>query len=318
MFQSSKHSKITLHKKLFAPVSITSAIGSSTEPKATIPVLLPPEPDLEVEAQTEPQAQTQGLNVLAQSSNIISSTPKSDLAAPSASIPIPTPTANITLQPNHHLTEPQAIQLQPQPNSNNIQVLPPSPPRSPFYSASSSSSTGTSSSQQISNHTRNFSSTSATTSNFGSPPPSYTRFVTPSLSPQAHGYRFGDSNTYGNANGYEYGYRNGNQYANANANQYGYGSGYPSPSVSRSPNLQLLDLVDEVLRLRDRLNFLESGSLSNERGDNRSGGRDRSANRNRPALEEERKEEDEKENENQKEEEIKGQKKDGKKLRNLD
>ncbi|KAF7877677.1 hypothetical protein EAF04_001348 [Stromatinia cepivora] len=295
MFQSSKSSKITLHKKLFAPVSITSALGSnagsSTEPKATIPVLLPPVPDLEVEAQTKPQKQTQGLNVLAQSLNIIPSTPKLDLAAPSATIPIPTPTANITLQPNHHVTEPQAVQLQPQLNSNNIQVLPPSPPRSPFYSASSSSSTGTSSSQQISNHARNFPSTSTTISNFGSPPPSYTPFVTPSLSPQAHGHRFGDGNAFGNTNGHEY--SNVNQYGNGNVNQYGYSSGYPSPSVSSS-SLQLPDLVGEVLRLRDRLNLLESGSLSNERGDNRGGIRDRSANRNRRRrLEEESKDENE-------------------------
>ncbi|APA10712.1 predicted protein [Sclerotinia sclerotiorum 1980 UF-70] len=314
MFQSSKHSKITLHKKLFAPVSITSARGSSssTEPKATIPVLLPPEPDLEVEAQTKPQAQALELGAYAQSSNITSSTPKPDLAASLAAAPITTPIQNVTLQPNHHSTEPETnqsrAQPQPQPNSNNIQVLPPNPnpPRSPFYSASSSTSIGTSSSQQMSNHTRNFSSTSTITSNFGSPPPSYTPFVTPSLSPQAHGYRFGDGNAYGNTNGYGYRYRTGT-YTNARSNQYGHGSGYPSPSISRSPSLQLPDLVDEVLRLRDRLNFLESGSLSNERGSNRGNSRTRSAARGGPTFEEERKEENAKESENQREEEIEGE-----------
>ncbi|KAF7880843.1 uncharacterized protein EAF02_006734 [Botrytis sinoallii] len=236
MFHSSKSSKVTLHKKLFAPVSITSALGSgsSTEPKATIPVLLPAESLLETEVQSEVQIETQE--------------------------------QDIDTQAEHKVV------------ANSIQVLPPSPPRSPFYPSSSSHQ----SSHQSSTHRRNMSSTSTTTTQFGSPPPSYTPFVTNSLPPQAYPYHV--QNQYVQANGYRYpngnmysnGFSAGNQHVNAPLNhQLIHRTGFASPSPSPSPGLQLPDLVDEVLRLRDRLNLLEGGALAipGERG--RSTGRER-------------------------------------------
>lgn len=77
---------------------------------------------------------------------------------------------------------------------------------------------------------------------------------------------------------YSSGFSAGNQFVNAPLNhQHIYRTRYASPSPS--PGLQLPDLVDEVLRLRDRLNLLEGGSLSlpGERGGSRERvrGRDR-------------------------------------------
>ncbi|TGO51723.1 hypothetical protein BCON_0155g00060 [Botryotinia convoluta] len=269
MFHSSKSSKVTLHKKLFAPVSITSALGSgsSTEPKATIPVLLPAEPVLETEVQAEVQIQTQEQDIVSVSSNPVSSTTKSDSALPPAAVPTPVPNTHSTID----TVELQDTETENKVVANSIQVLPPSPPRSPFYPSSSSHQ----SSHQSSTHRRNMSSTSATTTKFGSPPPSYTPFVTNSLPSQAYPYhvqnRYGHTNGYRHPNGnvYSNGFPAGNQYVNAPLNhQVIHRTGFASPSPSPSPGLQLPDLVDEVLRLRDRLNLLEGGALAlpGERG----------------------------------------------------
>ncbi|KAM0129027.1 hypothetical protein ACHAP3_007979 [Botrytis cinerea] len=285
MFHSSKSSKATLHKKLFAPVSITSALGSgsSTEPKATIPVLLSEEPVLETEVQAEVQTQEQ--NIVSVSTDSVSSITQSDSALSPAAISTPVPSAPV---PNTrsiaNSVEPQDTQPEIKLDPNNIQVLPPSPPRSPFHPPSSASSSSHQSSHQSPSHRRNMSSTSTTTTQFGSPPPSYTPFVTPSLSPQAYPYHV--QNQFGHANGYRYanenmyssGFSAGNQFVNAPLNhQHIHRTRYASPSPS--PGLQLPDLVDEVLRLRDRLNLLEGGSLSlpGERGGSRERvrGRDR-------------------------------------------
>ncbi|TEY54799.1 hypothetical protein BOTCAL_0237g00010 [Botryotinia calthae] len=271
MFHSSKSSKVALHKKLFAPVSITSALGSgsSTEPKATIPVLLSEEPVLETEVQAEVQTQEQ--NIVSVSSDPVSSITQSDSALSPAAISAPVANTrsianSIEPQDNH-----PEIKLDP----NNIQVLPPSPPRSPFYPSAPASSSSHQSSHQSPSHRRNMSSTSTTATQFGSPPPSYTPFVTPSLTPQAYPYHM--QNQYGHASGYRYanenmysnGFPAGNHFVNTPLNhQHIRRTGYASPSPSPSPGLQLPDLVDEVLRLRDRLNLLEGGSLSfpGERG----------------------------------------------------
>ncbi|KAF7930885.1 hypothetical protein EAE99_004135 [Botrytis elliptica] len=280
MFHSSKSSKVTLHKKLFAPVSITSALGSgsSTEPKATIPVLLPAEPLLETEVQAEVQIETQEQDIVSVSLNPVSSITESDSALPSAAIPTPVPNTHSTID----TVESQDTQAEHKVVANSIQVLPPSPPRSPFYHSSSASSSSHQSSHQSSTHRRNMSSTSTTTTQFGSPPPSYTPFVTNSLPPQAYPYHV--QNQYVQANGYRYpnenvysnGFSAGNQHVNAPLNhQLIHRTGFASPSPSPSPALQLPDLVDEVLRLRDRLNLLEGGALAipGERG--RSTGRER-------------------------------------------
>ncbi|TGO14600.1 hypothetical protein BTUL_0051g00660 [Botrytis tulipae] len=277
MFHSSKSSKVTLHKKLFAPVSITSALGSgsSTEPKATIPVLLPAEPVLETEVQAEVESQTQEQNIVSVSSNPVSSITESDSALPPAAIPPLVPNTHSTTD----LVKLQDTQAENKVVANSIQVLPPSTPRSPFYPSSSASSSSHQSSHQSSTHRRNMSSTSTTTTQFGSPPPSYTPFVTNSLPPQAYPYHV--QNRYGHANGYRppmgsHGFPAGNQFLNAPLNhQVIHRTGFASPSPSPSPGLQLPDLVDEVLRLRDRLNVLEGGALTllGERG--RSTGRER-------------------------------------------
>ncbi|TGO30438.1 hypothetical protein BPAE_0005g00320 [Botrytis paeoniae] len=283
MFHSSKSSKVTLHKKLFAPVSITSALGSgsSTELRATIPVLLPAEPVVETEVQAEVEIQTQEQNIVSVSSNLVSSIKKSDSALPPAAVPTPVPdthAAQDTVESQHTRAENKVVE-------NSIQVLPPSPPRPPFYPSSSASSSSHQSSHQSSTHRRNMSSTSTTTTKFGSPPPSYTPFVTNSLPPQAYPYHV--QTQYGHTNGYRYpnenmysnGFPAGNQYVNAPLNhQHIHRTGFASPSPSPSPGLQLPDLVDEVLRLRDRLNLLEGGALAlpGERGSRERGrGRDR-------------------------------------------
>ncbi|TGO51461.1 hypothetical protein BOTNAR_0355g00020 [Botryotinia narcissicola] len=273
MFHSSKSSKVTLHKKLFAPVSITSALGSgsSTEPKAKIPVLLPAEPVLETEVQAEVELQTQEQNIVPVSSNPVSSITESDLALPPAAIPPLVPNTHSTTD----LVELQDTKAENKVVANSIQVLPPSTPRSPFYSSSSASS----SSHQPLNHRRNMSSTSTITTQFGSPPPSYTPFVTNSLPPQAYPYHL--HNQYCHTNGYRspmgsHGFPAGNQFLNSPLiHQLIHRTGFISPSPSPSPGLQLPDLVDEVLRLRDRLNLLEGGALTlpGERG--RSTGRER-------------------------------------------
>ncbi|KAF7897378.1 hypothetical protein EAF00_005606 [Botryotinia globosa] len=277
MFHSSKSSKVTLHKKLFAPVSITSALGSgsSTEPKATIPVLLPAEPVLEAEVQAEVELQTQEQNIVSVSSNHVSSITESGSALPPAAIPPLVPSTHATTD----LVKLQDNQAENKVVANSIQALPPSTPRSPFYPSSSASSSSHQSSYQSSTHRRNMSSTSTTTTQFGSPPPSYTAFVTNSLPPEAYPYHV--QNQYGHTNGYRppmgsHGFPAGNQFVNAPLNhQLIHRTGFASPSHSPSPGLQLPDLVDEVLRLRDRLNLLEEGALilPGERG--RSTGRER-------------------------------------------
>ncbi|THV53302.1 hypothetical protein BGAL_0054g00130 [Botrytis galanthina] len=277
MFHSSKSSKVTLHKKLFAPVSITSALGSgsSTEPKATIPVLLPAAPILETEMQAEVEIQTQEQNIVSVSSNPVSSITEPDLALPPAAVPTPGPNTHSTTD----LVRLQDTKPENKVVANSIQVLPPSPPRSPFYSSSSASSSSLQSSHQSSTHRRNMSSTSTTTTQFGSPPPSYTPFVTNTLPPQTFPYHV--QNQYGHTNGYRppmgsNGFPAGNQFVNAPLNhQVIHRTGFASPSPSPSPGLQLPDLVDEVLRLRDRLNLLEGGALTVPGGRGRSMGRER-------------------------------------------
>ncbi|TGO89853.1 hypothetical protein BPOR_0091g00190 [Botrytis porri] len=282
MFHSNKSSKITLHKKLFAPVSITSAMGagSSTEPKAKIPVLLSAEAAIDTEVQAEAETKTQERNIVSVSSNPVSSVTESDAALLPAAIP--------TAVPNTHSTtdsiEPLDTQAKNKVVANTIQILPPSPPRSPFYSSSSVSSSSHHSSRQFSTHRRNMSSTSTTTTQFNSPPPSYTPFMTTPLPPQPFPYHMQNQHfhtnnyRYPNENMYSDGFVAGNQFVNAQLNhQVLYRTGYVSASPSPSPGLQLPDLVGEVLRLRDRLNLLEGGVLAapGEAEGGRSRGRDK-------------------------------------------